>query len=336
MTIKQVYFIANGFQALDLFGPLEAFMETNSFKRGAYDCKLLGINGEDVHTAYHQKVSVDFTLEDDFELDDLIICGGTGMRTLALSQIELVALKKIALKAKRVFSICTGAFILAQLFQDKALTLTTHWRHAASLAKQHPNKIVTPEPLFIRDHTIWSSAGVLSGVDLALAIIREDYGNSMAAKVAKDLVVYLQRAGSQQQYSDVLALQSGDSLKLSPLIDWLATQLNNAISVSRMAEYCSLSERQLTRLFKLHLNCTPSHYFRTLKLNHARDLLSQENSNLQLISRKLGFNNYDSFRRAFTKQFGVSPSHYLNGTRHSSSITNNTSTQNTLQQGEGQ
>lgn len=319
MTIKQVYFIADGFQALDLFGPLDAFMETNSFKTGAYDCKLLGVNGSDVQTAYRQTIGVDHRLSDDFELDDLIICGGVGMRTLTLNQNELEALRKVALKAKRVFSICTGAFILAQIFNDKALTLTTHWRHAASLAKQHPNKTVTPEPLYIRDNNIWSSAGVLSGVDLALRVIRQDYGNSMAAKVAKDLVVYLQRAGSQQQYSDVLALQSGDSLKLSPLIDWLATKLNQSITVSRMAEYCSLSERQLTRLFKLHLNCTPSHYFRTLKLNHARDLLSQENCNLQMISAKLGFNNYDSFRRAFIKQYGVSPSQYLNGTSISSS-----------------
>lgn len=325
MTIKQVYFIADGFQALDLFGPLDAFMETNSFKAGAYECKLLGIDGSDVKTVYRQTVCVDYKLSDDFELDDLIVCGGSGMRTLKLSKEELEGLRKVALKAKRVFSICTGAFILAQLFNDKALTLTTHWRHADCLAKQHPNKTVTPEPLYIRDNHIWSSAGVLSGVDLALRVIRQDYGNSMAAKVAKDLVVYLQRSGSQQQFSDVLALQSGDSLKLSPLIDWLSTKLNQSITVSRMAEYCSLSERQLTRLFKLHLNCTPSHYFRTLKLNHARDLLSLENSNLQKISAKLGFKNYDSFRRAFMKQFGVSPSQYLNGTSLNTSFSNEAS-----------
>ncbi|ALO44072.1 GlxA family transcriptional regulator [Pseudoalteromonas phenolica] len=314
MTVKQVYFIADGFQALDLFGPLEAFMETNNFQANAYQCKLLGISKGAVHTAYGQSVSVDYCLQGEFEFDDLIICGGTGMRTLQLSIKELNALSNIAKKAKRVFSICTGAFILAKLFDDKAFTITTHWRHCDSLAMQNPNKTVTPEPLFIRDENIWSSAGVLSGVDLALAIIREDYGNSMAAKVAKDLVVYLQRAGSQQQYSDILELQSGESLKLSPLIDWLSTQLDKSVTVTRMAEFCNLSERQLTRLFKQHLNCTPSHYFRVLKLNHARDLLCEENISLQLISQKLGFNNYDSFRRAFIKQFGLSPSQYAKGT----------------------
>lgn len=315
MTIKQVYFIADGFQALDLFGPLDAFMETNSIQNNAYQCKLLGISKQPVQTAYGQNVSVDYSLSDEFEYDDLIICGGTGMRTLQLTTKQLNTLSDIAKKAKRVFSICTGAFILAKLFDDKALTITTHWRHCESLAKKNPNKTVKPDPLFIRDENIWSSAGVLSGVDLALAIIREDYGNSMAAKVAKDLVVYLQRAGSQQQYSDILELQSGESLKLSPLIDWLSTQLDKSVTVTRMAEFCSLSERQLTRLFKQHLNCTPSHYFRVLKLNHARDLLCEENISLQFISQKLGFNNYDSFRRAFIKQFALSPSQYAKGTR---------------------
>ena len=212
-----------------------------------------------------------------------------------------------------MFSICTGAFILSQIYKNKALTITTHWRHCDSLAAQHPTKIVSPDPLFIKDEKVWSSAGILSGVDLALAIIREDFGNSIAAKVAKELVVYLQRAGSQLQYSDVLALQSSESLKLSPLIDWLCTQLNKQITVTHMAEFCNLSERQLTRLFKQHLKCTPSNYFRALKLNHARDLLSEENISLQFIANKLGFTHYDSFRRAFFKQFGVSPSQYSKG-----------------------
>ncbi|MCF2909910.1 helix-turn-helix domain-containing protein [Pseudoalteromonas sp. DL2-H2.2] len=313
MTTKQVYFIADGFQALDLFGPLDAFMETNCHVPNAYDCKLLSTEAGAVATVYGQQIQADFGLEDEFVVDDLIICGGNGMRTLSLSAAQLGALSALAARAKRVFSICTGAFVLAQLFPQQALTLTTHWRHCESLARQNTHCTVSPDPLYIQDEHIWSSAGVLSGVDLALAIVREDHGNSIAAQVAKDLVVYLQRAGNQHQYSDALALQSGDSLKLSPLLDWLSTQLNQPVTVARMAEFCHLSERQLTRLFKQHLNCTPSHYFKVLKLNHARDLLSEENISLQHVATKLGFTCYDSFRRAFVRQFGVSPSHYTKG-----------------------
>ncbi|TMP28554.1 AraC family transcriptional regulator [Pseudoalteromonas rubra] len=313
MTRKQVYFIADGFQALDLFGPLDTFMEANACVPNAYASKLLSIVAGPVRTAYGQQVNADFGLGDDIDLDDLIICGGSGMRTLTLGAQQLAALSTLADKAERVFSICTGAFVLAQLFPEQALTLTTHWRYCENLARQHQHCTVSADPLYIQDQHVWSSAGVLSGVDLALAIVREDHGNSIAAQVAKDLVVYLQRSGNQHQYSDALALQSGDSLKLSPLMDWLSTQLNQSVTVSRMAEFCNLSERQLTRLFKQHLNCTPSHYFKTLKLNHARDLLCEENISLQHVSGKLGFNSYDSFRRAFIRQFGVSPSHYTKG-----------------------
>ncbi|KAF7786951.1 hypothetical protein PRUB_a3778 [Pseudoalteromonas rubra] len=313
MTRKQVYFIADGFQALDLFGPLDAFMETNSHVSHAYECKLLSLEAGPVTTVYGQQVQADYGLEDEFAVDDLIICGGNGMRTLSLNARQVERLSELAGRAQRVFSICTGAFVLARLFPQKALTLTTHWRHCDSLARLHSHCTISPEPLYIQDKHIWSSAGVLSGVDLALAIVREDHGNSVAAQVAKDLVVYLQRSGNQRQYSDALALQSGDSLKLSPLMEWLTTQLNQSVSVARMAEFCHLSERQLTRLFKQHLNCTPSHYFKVLKLNHARDLLSEENISLRHVAGKLGFNNYDSFRRAFIRQFGVSPSQYTKG-----------------------
>ena len=170
-----------------------------------------------------------------------------------------------------------------------------------------------PEPLFIQQENIWSSAGVLSGVDLALAVIKQDHGNTIAAQVAKELVIYVQRSGHQSQYSDMLKLQSGESAKLAPLLDWLKENVNNAINVAQMANKIHLSERQLTRLFKQHLNSTPSNYFRELKLNYARDLLSTETISMQNVATKIGFNSYDSFRRAFYKQFGVSPSTYLKG-----------------------
>ncbi len=245
MTVQQAFFIADGFQALDLFGPLDAFMGTNSFIADAYKARLVGLKAGPVQTAYGHTVIAEQSLDDEFEVNDLIICGGAGMRTLTLSTRQLKQLNKIASRAKRVFSICTGAFILARLFPEKALTLTTHWRHCQELARQNPHYNVDSAPLFIQNGNIWSSAGVLSGVDLALAIIREDHGNTIAAKVAKELVMYLQRTGSQNQYSDMLQLQSGESLKLSPLLEWLTRQVDKSINVSEMADYINLSERRV-------------------------------------------------------------------------------------------
>ncbi|WP_417441190.1 GlxA family transcriptional regulator [Idiomarina sp.] len=313
MTVHQVFFIANGFQALDLFGPLDAFMETNSFVPNAYKASLLGLQKGTVKTVYGQQMEADLCLDDEFELDDLVICGGNGMRTLSLSVKQLEQLRKIASKAKRVFSICTGAFILAQLFPERTLTMTSHWRHCNDLARRNPEIDIQSEPLFVNSGHVWSSAGVLSGVDLALAIIRQDHGNAIAAKVAKELVVYVQRAGSQNQYSDMLQLQSGESLKLSPLLDWLAKNVDRPIRVSDMASFINLSERQITRIFKEHLNCTPSSFFKKLKLNYARDLLGNENISVEQVAYRIGFNSYDSFRRAFYRQFSVSPSTFTKG-----------------------
>ena len=189
--------------------------------------------------------------------------------------------------------------------------MTSHWRHCSELSKLNPEAIVQCEPLFVRSGNTWSSAGILSGVDLALAIIKEDYGNTIAAKVAKELVVYIQRAGSQKQYSDVLQVQSGESLKLAPLIDWLVKNVGEHISVSDMADQIGLSERQLTRIFKKHLNCTPSQYFKTLKLNLARDILSSENISVEQVAYRVGFSSYDSFRRAFYHQFTAPPTAFI-------------------------
>ena len=313
MTRKQIYFIAGGFQGLDLFGPLDAFMETNDIIHQAYESKILSLNEGAVLSSHGQQILADHGLADQqsIELDDLIICGGTGMRQLRLTQQQLMQLRALAGRAERVMSICTGAFVLAKLYPNRALTLTTHWRHSQSLQQQAPAATINSEPLFLRHDNIWSSAGVLSGVDLALAIIRQDYGNTIAAQVAKELVIYLQRSGSQKQYSDALQLQSEESMMLSPLLDWLSNRLHQAVSVVEMAEYIGLSERQLTRLFKQHLNATPSAYFKSIRLNYARDLLSRENVNLQTVAAKVGFDCYDSFRRAFFNQFGILPSSYL-------------------------
>jgi len=310
MTKKIGFFIADGFQALDLFGPLDAFMETNSFVSEAYSSSLIGLTDEPVKTCYGQTVAVDSDIYLAPKLDYLVICGGSGMRQLHLSPKQANTLRSMADGAQWVLSICTGAFVLADLFPEQRHRVTTHWRHCQQLADQATNYQVEHDPLFIESGKLWSSAGILSGVDLALEVIRRDYGNTIAASVAKDLVVYLQRRGGQSQYSDLLKVQSSDSLRLNPLLEWLSENHHQSINVSNMAERISVSERQLTRLFKQHLNSTPGHYLNQLRLNRARDLITCETASLVQVARQVGFSSYDSFRRAFYGQFGVSPSYF--------------------------
>lgn len=311
MTKKLLFFVADGFQALDLFGPLDAFMETNSFVSEYYSSQLFSLRRGEVKSTHGQKVLVEYTLDDVLDVDYLIICGGAGMRTLALNNTQTKQLRNLADSAKKVMSICTGSFILAQLYCDKPLNITTHWRHCNDLASRASHCDVSPDPLYIEDQGVWSSAGVLSGVDLALAVIRSDHGNVIAAKVAKELVVYLQRSSHQSQFSDLLEIQSNESIRLSPLLDWLIENISSPCTVTEMAEVCALSERQLTRLFKKYFNTTPSQYFKKMRLDRAKDLMNLEHPNLSLIASQVGFKSYDSFRRAFMERFGISPSHYL-------------------------
>lgn len=310
MTKKIGFFIADGFQALDLFGPLDAFMEVNSFIGDAYTCCLIGLDTDPVKTVYGQSLAVDCDIYQLPQIDYLVICGGTGMRKLELSAKQINALRLIAGNASKVMSVCTGAFVLAKVFPEQSHRVTTHWRHCQQLSLQAVNYQVEKDPLFIESEFVWSSAGVLSGVDLALEIIRQDQGNTIAASVAKELVVYLQRRGSQSQYSDLLQVQSSDSMRLNPLLEWLAENYQKSITVTDMADKIALSERQLTRLFKQHLNSTPGHYLNQLRLNQARDLITCKSLRLERVALLMGFTSYDSFRRAFHNQFGVSPSYF--------------------------
>lgn len=310
MTKHLVFFIADGFQPLDLFGPLDTYMEANSIVPNAYQAVLMGLQAGPVKSASGTVVIAEVGLADTLAIDYLIICGGCGMRQLILNLEQQQKLRALADKADKVLSICTGAFILAKLYQDCSFTLTTHWRHCQELAKAAPHCQVQAKPLYVSDGKLWSSAGVLAGVDLSLEIIRQDLGNTVAASVAKELVIYMQRKGGQAQYSDLLKVQSGDSLRLSPLLEWLLQNLDKPITVQQMADRAALSERQLTRLFMTHLSATPGHYLRELRLSRARDLLASDNLPMDKIAAITGFASYDSFRRAFAAHFGVSPSFY--------------------------
>ena len=310
MSKKLAFFIADGFQPLDLFGPLDAFEEVNSLNSNAYKCNIVSFTSGLIKSASGHSVMADTSISELELIDYLIICGGRGIRQLKINTIQQQRLRQVADNATKVISICTGAFLLSQVYSEQALTLTTHWRHCQELAKNCKNTTVLEEPLFFQNGRIWSSAGVLSGVDLALALIHQDYGSTISAQIAKELVVYIQRKGNQKQFSELLAIQSSDSLRLAPLIEWLTHNLEKSISVSKMAEFSALSERQLTRLFKQYLNKTPGQYLTLLRVTQAMELMRHDNRSLQQIARKVGFMNYDSFRRAFERNFGTPPSLY--------------------------
>ncbi|MFC3120039.1 GlxA family transcriptional regulator [Agaribacter flavus] len=310
MTKRIVFFIADGFQPLDLFGPLDTFVETNTFLHDAYTCVIASFTAGEIKSSAGHRVMADISISELSELDYFVVCGGSGTRTLKLTTEQTLILTQVCDKAEKIISICTGAFILAQVFCNEQRRLTTHWRHCHSLASQHKHISVETEPLFINDSNVWSSAGILSGVDLALELIKQDYGNTVASAVSKELVVYLQRKGNQQQFSDLLQLQSAQNIRLTPLLDWVLNNIEQKISVEDLATQACMSSRQLTRMFNKHLKISPAAFIAKVKLHRAKDMLSEGSHSLNAIARRVGFTNYESFRRAFERQFGLSPSHY--------------------------
>lgn len=310
MSISVAFFISDGFQPLDLYGPLDTFDEVNSIETKRYSSQIVSFTAGPVKSFNGHTTQAEKSISDVTGVDYLVICGGSGMRQLRLSLAQKQALRKVADSAKKVISICTGAFVLAQIYDDQPLTLTTHWKHCQELAQRSPHVTVLAEPLYINRDRIWSSAGVLSGVDLALAIIRLDCSNTTAASVAKQLVMYLQRKGNQNQYSDQLHLQSSQSLRLAPLIEWIKDNIHKPISVQAMAEQAFMSPRQLTRLFKQQLSHTPAQFLNQLRVSLAKDMLSDDNRTLHQLAANVGFKNYDSFRRSFERHYSVAPSKF--------------------------
>jgi transcriptional regulator GlxA family with amidase domain len=211
---------------------------------------------------------------------------------------------------RRVASVCTGIYGLAATGLLDGRRATTHWRFAADVAKRFPKLRMEPNALFVKDGPFYSSAGITAGIDLALALIEEDFGAKIALSVAREMVVYLKRSGGQEQYSEPLQFQTNSSDRFAELVTWMTNNPTKQMSVESLARRASLSPRQFFRRFKEHFGSSPAMFVETLRLNEARRRLSAGESSIEGVAESVGFNGADSFRRAFERRFRVTPSKY--------------------------
>ncbi|MGZ5023076.1 MAG: GlxA family transcriptional regulator, partial [Chthoniobacterales bacterium] len=187
---------------------------------------------------------------------------------------------------------------------------TTHWRFAADVARRFPKVRMEPNALFIKEGKFYSSAGVTAGIDLALALIEEDFGSKVALAVAREMVVYLKRSGGQEQYSEPLKFQTRASDRFAELVAWMTNNPTEEMSVDLLARRASLSPRQFFRRFKEHFGSSPATFVETLRLNEARRRLTHAEASIENVAESVGFKGPDSFRRAFTRRFRVTPSKF--------------------------
>ncbi|HYS38086.1 MAG TPA: GlxA family transcriptional regulator [Pseudonocardiaceae bacterium] len=291
-------------QSLDVTGPLEVFNSAGD----AYRITTAGVGGHPIRTSSGLTITPDTDLRHTQPPHTLVVPGGPGSRQ---PQPELVAwLRDNAPAATRLVSVCTGAFLLAEAGLLKGRRVTTHWRQCELLAQRYPDIDVDPEPIFVRDGHIATSAGVTSGIDLALALVEEDVGRDIALAVARDLVVFLRRPGNQTQFSAQLRAQTAHRKPLREVQHWIADHPDADLSVDELARRASLSTRQFARAFTAETGATPGQYVDRTRLETARRLLEDTDTGIDHVARQAGYGTAEAMRRAFHRTLGLSPAEY--------------------------
>ncbi|MEV6555809.1 GlxA family transcriptional regulator [Nocardia sp. NPDC051756] len=297
-----------GVTLLDVAGPSEVFTEAN--RCGAnYRITLISPDGAPVRSSTGLRFDVDRAAEEARKLDTLVVPGSEELVTAALPPELVRAVTGSAERTPRIASVCTGAFLLAAAGLLDGRRATTHWRHAATLQRRHPDIEVDPDAIFVTDGPIMTSAGISAGIDLTLHLVEQDHGPALARDVARSLVVFLQRPGGQSQFSVPIRTPAPKDNTLRTLLDVIHTDPTRDYTVPVLAALANTSPRQLTRLFRRELDTTPARYLEQVRLEQAQILLDQGHSVTTTAARS-GFGSDDTLRRAFQQHLGIAPSTY--------------------------
>ena len=300
-------------QSLDVSGPLDAFLEANrqAPDKCNYAVRLLSTGPDRVIKAGGMSLVADGSIFDDEGAIDTLLVAGTP--TYAQADAETAVhtwLRRHAPRSRRHGSVCTGAFFLGAAGLLDGLNVTTHWQHAAELAERFPAAKVTPDQIFVQDGSLWTSAGVTAGIDLALKLVEDDHGRDVALSVARRLVVFLKRPGGQSQFSAHLAAQIATEGRIQAVQHWILDHLPLELTVKTLASRAGMSLRNFKRVFQREAGMTPADFVEMARVDSARRLLEDTDKPLQRVASSSGFVNPDTMRRAFLRRIGISPSEY--------------------------
>lgn len=299
-------------QLLDVTGPLQVFASANIEAMAAglpqpYDVEAVAENST-VRTNSGLVIATRSLAECPAEIDTLIAGGGFGVNK-AMEHVPLIEwITTRARSARRVASVCSGAFLLAEAGLLKGKRAATHWGRVTEFRARFPDVTLDPDPIYIRDGDVWTSAGVTAGIDLALALVEEDLGHAIALAVARELVVFLKRPGGQSQFSSVLQLQSANA-RFHELHGWIAANLRADLSLVALAERSNMSVRSFVRHYTRATGQTPARAVEHLRIEAARRMLEARTS-VGSVARRCGFGSEETMRRAFQRTLGVAPSDY--------------------------
>lgn len=313
-----VIVLFDGVDLLDVTGPAEVFslLQREMDEPTGYRVRLASETMDPVMTSAGIRVLPDVTFDDlaDQRIDTLVVPGAVRVDesrdVQAVVPAALVGrVRELAAMANRVTSVCVGAHVLAAAGLLDGRRATTHWSTAAQLAREHPSVRVDAEPIFIRDGNVWTGAGLTACLDLALALVAEDFGERLALRVARQLVMFLKRPSGQSQFSTALEPAS-TSRRMETLRNHIVRHAHRSLPMEELAAQIHVSERQLARVFRTELGTTPAAYVESVRVELARQRLETTRESLEHVAEACGFHSTDTMNRAFRRRLGTTPAEY--------------------------
>jgi transcriptional regulator GlxA family with amidase domain len=301
-------------QSLDAVGPGQVFGSANQLiGREAYRVKFVATTpGPIATTAGFALLADGLRAVPPRAVDTLIVPGGDdeGVRAALADKALMRWIAAAATSATRACSVCSGAFLLAATGALDGRTAATHWSAVADLKRAFPNLTVDEQSIYVTDGKCWTSAGVTTGIDMALALLEQDHGRDLAAAVARQLVVYMRRPGHQTQFSATLNAQSAGDERLAKLAAWIEANLSKRLDVETLADKAAMSARTFHRHVREELGVSPAKFVEAVRLDAARRLLDARTLDLKQVAERAGFSGSDHLIRAFHRRFGVTPAAY--------------------------
>lgn len=305
MSRQLVFIVYPGFQLLDAAGPIAAFEMANAIKPNTCQLVLVSRQGGSVASSSGvvlQTVSFSTVLQ----ADTLMMAGGDGVWD-AVADLDIRAfIVAQSQAARRVASVCSGAYLLAAAGLLQGKRATTHWQRSADFRRCFPEVLLDEDRIYVNDGNIWTSAGISAGIDLALALIADDLGEDVARQIARKLVVYYRRPGGQSQYSELLAMDAGES-RFTELLDYIRNNLDQPLTVDDLADQVCMSPRNFARCFTAEVGTTPARAVERMRVE-AASVAMENGGTVQAVARQFGFTDVERMRRAFIRLKGMPPS----------------------------
>jgi transcriptional regulator GlxA family with amidase domain len=293
------------FQLLDAAGPISVFEIAMRYAGMPPSIRVLAVKPGPVRSSSGVEMLAR-GIKPTGAITTLIVAGGEGVRGAAKCATTLALVRSMVKRGVRVASVCSGAFVLAEAGVLDGRRATTHWQRTSQFLKLYPKVKLEPDRIFVRDGNIWSSAGITAGIDLALALAAEDFGDAVAQKTARQLVLYHRRSGGQSQFSSLLELKAPAG-RFGPLLSWAREHLDAPLTVEDMAEQAGMSSRHFARAFIAETGTTPSKAVERLRIEVARQRVQSGSEAIERVAETTGFRDPERMRRAFIRAFGQPP-----------------------------